>query len=65
MNRENTIIIFDGESYESWGSLTEICEKHGLSYNYLKRKKFPFEYRGVQFIKPPFRALNGVKFKEK
>lgn len=60
MNRDNIIILTDGASYETWGALTEICEKHGFSYNYLKRKKFPFTYRGLEFIKVPFRKLNGV-----
>lgn len=65
MKRENIIIITDGESYETWGSLTELCENHGLSYNYLKKKKFPFDYIGIHFEKVPFRAKNGIKIKSK
>lgn len=55
MNRQNVIILKYGDTYEAWGSLTEICEVHGLSYNYLKQKKFPFKYREYEFIKVSFR----------
>lgn len=58
MDRNNIIILTDEESYEAWGSLTEICDQHKWSYNYLKRKKFPFKYKGLQLIKVPFRKLN-------
>ena len=61
----NIIILTDGESYEAWGSLTELCKFHGLSYHYLKRFKFPFKHKGLDFIKVPFRELNGVKIKTK
>lgn len=55
---QNIIILTNGESYETWGSLVELCNKHKFSYNYLKRKKFPFEYKGLKFIRTPFRELN-------
>jgi hypothetical protein len=45
--------------YEVFGSLKEMCEKHNLSYNYLKRKKFPFKYKGFFFVKIPFSQTNG------
>lgn len=61
MERNNIIILTDGNNYEAWGSLTELCKEHGFSYNYLKRKKFPFRYRGVIFKRVPFRERNGVK----
>jgi hypothetical protein len=60
MDRNNIIILTDKESHEAWGSLTELCKAHGFSYNYLKRLDFPFQYKGLDFIKVPFRALNGV-----
>lgn len=56
---ENIIILTNGESYEAWGSLVEICKEKGFSYNYLKRKKYPFKYKGVDFIRVPFRCSNG------
>jgi len=56
---ENVIILTNGESYEVWGSLVELCKIKDLSYNYLKRQKFPFEYKGLHFIKVPFRQANG------
>ncbi len=58
MNK-NIIILTNGECYESWGSIAEICKVKGFSYNYLKRLKFPFKYKGLDFIKVPFRACNG------
>lgn len=56
---ENIIIITNGESYEAWGSLVEICKEKGFSYNYLKRIKYPFKYKGLYFIRVPFRYSNG------
>jgi hypothetical protein len=56
---ENIIILTNGESYEAWGSLVELCKVKGFSHNYLKRLKFPFEYKGLKFIRVPFRASNG------
>jgi len=57
---ENIIILTYGESYEAWGSLVELCKVKGFSHNYLKRLKFPFEYKGLNFILVPFRASNGL-----
>jgi hypothetical protein len=59
---ENIIILTDGESYETWGSLVKLCKAHNLSYNWLKTKKFPFKYKGMRFIKTPFSEVNGVVF---
>lgn len=62
------IVITDGTNTEVWGSLTELCKSHGLSYNYLKRFKYPFNYRGVSFQRLNFRSKpnNGhVVFKGK
>ena len=42
---------------EAWGSLTELCRAHEWSYNYLKRKKLPFEYKGWLINRVPFKAL--------
>lgn len=62
---KNVIIITPNElgkdeswntEFETWGSLTEACEVHGFSYNYLKRLKFPFSYRGLNFYKVPHRT---------
>lgn len=30
---ENIIILTNGESYEAWGSLVELCKIKGFSYN--------------------------------
>jgi hypothetical protein len=56
---ENIIILTNLKDFECWGSLVELCKVKGFSYNYLKRKKFPFEYKGLKFIRVPFRASNG------
>ncbi len=57
---ENIIILTDGQSHEAWGSLVELCKVKRLSYNYLKRQKFPFVYKELKFIKVKFRCSNGV-----
>lgn len=50
------IILKKDNQYETWGSLTEICANHKqFSYNYLKRLKFPINYKGFEFIKVPHR----------
>lgn len=54
----NIIIVSKDQEQEAWGSLTEICRVYGWSYNYLKTKKMPFEYRGVRINRVPFRAKN-------
>lgn len=56
---ENIIILTNLKDFECWGSLVELCKVNGFSYNYLKRKKFPFEYKGLKFIRVPFRSSNG------
>ena len=56
---ENIIILTNGEAHEAWGSLVELCDVKGFSYNYLKRMKYPFKYKGLDFIRVPFRAANG------
>jgi len=56
---ENIIILTNLKDFECWGSLVELCKVKGFSYNYLKRKKFPFEYKGLKFIRVPFRSSNG------
>jgi len=63
---QNVIVLYDQETeeIEVWGSVTEMCEKkEGFSYNYLKRQKFPFEYKGLKFYKVPFRKENGIQIK--
>ena len=54
----NIIILTNGESFEAWGSLSELCKVKGFSYNYLKRLKFPFKYKEFNFIRVPFRQEN-------
>ncbi len=53
--KRNFIILRRKDCYEIWGSLTTLCEAHGFSYNWLKKNKFPFVYKGISFIKVKFR----------
>jgi|GEM_PF-5692406 len=53
---QNIIILTKEESYEAWGSLVELCKVKGFSYNYLKRFKYPFNYKGFYFVRVPFRT---------
>ncbi len=55
---KKVIILTNGKDYEVWGGIKELCDKKGFSYNYLKRLKFPFKYRGLNFVKVPFRVSN-------
>ena len=52
-----TIVLEKNGKVEAWTALTDLCEAHSLSYNYLKRKEFPFSYKGFNFTK----CLNGKK----
>jgi hypothetical protein len=59
MKRGNIIILSQNGELEPWGSLTDLCENRpDLSYSYLKSKSFPFDYKGINFQKKPFRAKN-------
>jgi len=59
MNRQNIIVLVNGEQVEAWGSLTELCKNHSeFSYHYLKARKMPFEYKGWNFYKVPFRKAS-------
>ena len=56
---ERAIIIKSGDQYEGWQSVKEMCKNHPeFSYNYMKRLKFPFTYKGYDFIRVPWREKN-------
>ena len=61
MKRKKIIILKQGEFYEAWGSLKEICEKHNLPYWTLTRLKFPIKYLDYEIIKVPFRKVSEKK----
>lgn len=48
---KNAVVLIYGDEIEVWGSLTKACEAHSFSYNFLKKKKFPFQYKGIKFKK--------------
>ena len=55
--KDNVIVLSkqDTGAFETWGSLTEVCEAHNLPYHTLKSKKYPFEFRGFRFVKTKYR----------
>lgn len=56
---ERAIIIKRGDQYEGWQSIKEMCKAHPeFSYHYMKRLKFPFTYKGYDFIRVPWREKN-------
>lgn len=60
MNQKNVVVLTNGNIYEVWGSLKQLCTIHKFSYNYLKRKRFPFRYKELDFIKVPYRFNMGL-----
>lgn len=49
---KNIIVLSQGEKREFWTSLVLLCEAHlEFSYHYIKKYKFPFEYKGWWFEK--------------
>lgn len=40
------VIIQTAPSLEVWATFKAYCKAKGLSWYYLKRKKFPFTYKG-------------------
>lgn len=62
--KRNFIILRYRDCYEVWGSLTTLCEAHGFSYSWLSRKKFPFKYRGIHFVKVRFRERQNFNLRK-
>ena len=69
---DNIIILTDGENYEAWGGLTEICDVYGFDRNYLKTKfkgdkskGQHFKYKGLDFFRVPFRTKLKVEIPRK
>ncbi|WP_375585976.1 hypothetical protein [Cyclobacterium xiamenense] len=55
---KNVIIIRNENREEFWSGLKLLCRYHPeFSYEYIKSKKFPFEYKGWYFRKE---VVNGV-----
>lgn len=63
MERENIIVLSQGEKIEVFGSLTEACRLHKewAKYNSIKLKAFPFEYKGVKFSKLKYRTKYNIQ----
>lgn len=45
------IIRTDKVHYEVWGGLSQIARAYGIPYHQISRKKFPFHFRGWDYIK--------------
>lgn len=42
---KNVIILTKNDTIEAYTSLVGVCQLYEWSYNYLKKKKFPFQYK--------------------
>lgn len=52
MGRQSVIIIESDEHIECWASFPKLCRAHpDFSYEYVRRLKFPFTYKGWKFYK--------------
>jgi len=60
---KTVIVLRTDTDIEVWGSLSEACRVHNLSFNTLTRKKMPFNYRGVLFDRIPFKSKNGLRIR--
>lgn len=56
--RNIIVVLWKGDPVACFGSLTEICRVYKLPYNYLKKKKFPFDYGDYTFHRFEFRKPN-------
>ncbi len=56
MKRKKTVIVLiKRDNIEVWDMLTTMCRSHEeFCYHYLKKMKFPFFYKGWEFIKVPY-----------
>ena len=56
MNTKNktVILLHAADNYECFSTLTALCRDKGWSYNYLKKKKPPFLYRGNKIMRLPY-----------
>ena len=39
------------DQMEAWKTIKSLCTKYDFSYHYVKRLKFPFNYKGYSFRK--------------
>lgn len=57
MLKNKTIVLYhSGDTYECYATLTALCRAKKWSYNYLKKKKLPFTYRGNRVMRLPYLA---------
>lgn len=54
---KNIIILEKDGKKETWGALTDICKVHSeITFGSIKDKKFPFNYKGFEFTKVPYKT---------
>lgn len=54
MSNKTIILIHSGDTYECYATLAALCRIKSWSYNYLKKKKLPFVYRGIKVLRLPY-----------
>jgi hypothetical protein len=55
MLKNKTIVLYHSDdTYECYATLTALCHAKNWSYNYLKKKKLPFVYRGIKVLRLPY-----------
>ena len=49
---KKVLILDNGNNKVAYANLTDVCKDFTkFSYHYLKRQKYPFRYKGFDFIK--------------
>lgn len=57
---ENIIVCHYKGNFETFGSLKTLCKVKKWSYYYLRNKKLPIKYKGIDIVKTPFNHNNGI-----
>ena len=55
MNRQNIIVLIQGERVETYGNLKKCCELENLPYHTLSRLKFPIHHKDIILHKTVFK----------
>ena len=54
---KKVIVLLTQNEIEVYSTLTGLCKAKGLSYNYLKKLKFPIHYRSYVIYKEELRQV--------
>jgi hypothetical protein len=58
---KKVLILRDERGERVYSTLTSLCREMGWSYNWIKTKKYPFEYRGYTVIRKEINPINPKK----